>query len=389
MFLRQLEKLNPELINFTFVLHERGDILPDTYVVDLDMIQRNTKLLVQAAKQNDIELFYMTKQLGRNPIIAHAIENSGIPNAVVVDFREAEIFMDNGLHLGNVGHLVQPARKILKRILTYGTKYITMFSLENLDYLNRIAGELNLKQNVLLKVSDRRDNIYPGQVGGFTLDQLNSQLEKMKEMSHVNICGITTFPAILFDENEGDYRPTPNIDTINRAKRIFQMHNFTIREVNLPSATSVRSMSLIKKLGGTQGEPGHALSGTTPMHAYQEMPERPAYCYLSEVSHSYHSHSYVYGGGWYRRGHLKNALIKEKNLADHAHILPMNHSNIDYYLELDRQYEAGVPVLMAPRTQMFVTRSTVAVVKGLHSNERPKLVGLYDGLGKKLLKGEL
>ncbi|MFK5280319.1 YhfX family PLP-dependent enzyme, partial [Lacticaseibacillus paracasei] len=125
MFLKQLEKLNPELIQYAFELHHSGKILPDTYVIDLDMIHQNTTHVVAEAKKNHVELLYMTKQVGRNPVIAQEVVNAGIPEAVVVDFREAETFMENGLALGNVGHLVQPPKHFLTRLLKYGTKYVT------------------------------------------------------------------------------------------------------------------------------------------------------------------------------------------------------------------------------------------------------------------------
>ena len=49
----------------------------------------------------------MTKQFGRNPYVAQKIHDAGIEKAVVVDFKEALIMMEQGLPLGNVGHLVQ------------------------------------------------------------------------------------------------------------------------------------------------------------------------------------------------------------------------------------------------------------------------------------------
>lgn len=61
MFLKQLEKQNPELIRYAFELHNTGRILPDTYVIDLDMIFQNTGHIVAEAKENHVELLYMTK----------------------------------------------------------------------------------------------------------------------------------------------------------------------------------------------------------------------------------------------------------------------------------------------------------------------------------------
>lgn len=386
MFLKELEKQNSELVNFAFKLHETQQILPDTYVIDLDMIHQNTEKIVKEAKKNNVELLYMTKQLGRNPIVAKEIESAGIEKAVVVDFREAEVFMKNGLGLGNVGHLVQTPKSLLKKIVEYGTKYFTMYSLENATDLNEAAKEVGVKQKIILKIQDVKDDIYPGQVGGFTLEELDNQLEDLKQLSNISVVGLTTFPAILFDEKTKSYQPTSNMETAEKAKSIFQKHEIDCSVMSLPSATATKSIKLIKNLGGNEGEPGHSLTGTTPMHAVRELPEKPAYCYVSEISHSYGEHSFIYGGGYYRRGHLKNALIKNGRDLDHAEVLPLDNSSIDYYLELNKKYKSGLPVIMCSRTQMFVTRSTIALVKGLHSGD-PKLVGLYDSQGRKLEEG--
>ncbi|MFD1442009.1 YhfX family PLP-dependent enzyme [Lacticaseibacillus hegangensis] len=386
MFLKKLEERNPELIDFAFKLHEKGQILPDTYVIDLDTIIANTEKLVAAAKDNDVELLYMTKQIGRNPLIAKAIQDAGISNAVVVDFREAETFMNNHLHLGNVGHLVQIPRSLMKKVLSYGTKYVTTYSLENTLALNTAAEEVGIRQKILIKVTGAGDDVYPGQTGGFTLEELAAEVDKIKTLSNIEISGLTTFPAILFDEKSKTYAATANVKTVNKAKAILEEHGITPRVISLPSATAVGSLPLIHKLGGNEAEPGHALTGTTPFHAVENLPEKPAYCYLTEVSHNANGHSFVYGGGYYRRGHLRNAIVKEEGGYQSAEVLPLDLSSIDYYLELNKEFAAGLPVVMASRTQIFVTRSSVAVVSGLHTGE-PKLVGLFDSLGKPLTEG--
>ena len=64
------------------------------------------------------------------------------------------------------------------------------------------------------------------------------------------------------------------------------------------------------KMGGNCGEPGHGLTGTTPLHAAcAEEPEIPAIVYVSEVSHNFQGKAYCYGGGHYRRSHVKQALV--------------------------------------------------------------------------------
>lgn len=49
--------------------------------------------------------------------------------------------------------------------------------------------------------------------------------------------------------------------------------------------------------GATQVEPGHGLTGTTPLHAVADLAEEPAIAYVSEVSHLWNGKAYVFGGG--------------------------------------------------------------------------------------------
>lgn len=385
MFLPSLEKFNPKLIDYAVHLHKIGAILPDTYVIDLEAIKINTKEMAKVAKDNDIELLYMTKQLGRNPVIARAIQESGISSAVVVDFREAETFMHAHLNIGNVGNLVQMPRHLARKILSYGTKYVTVYSMSNLQYINDIAKELGIKQKVILKVIGDKDELYPGQVGGLTLQEFNDNFQKIISLSNITLVGITCFPALLFNPNDKKIEPTANIKTVTDTVEIFKKNNYPLTVLSLPSATCCNSIPLIKKLGGTEGEPGHGLTGTTPLHAVSKQPEIPAYCYVSEISHNFRNHGYFYGGGYYRRGHLYHALVFDDKGRHNSIVDPFDKESIDYYLELDRAYPEGATVITCFRTQMFVTRSTIAIVDGLQSNT-PKLIGLYDSQGKPMPK---
>lgn len=130
MFLDVTMRKNPQLVEAGLRLHQTGQILPDTYVLDLDAIENNTRLLVESATKNQIELFFMTKQFGRNPYVAQKIHEAGIKKVVVVDYKEALVMMKQGLPLGNVGHLVQIPKHLLKKIMDYGTDYITVFQLK-------------------------------------------------------------------------------------------------------------------------------------------------------------------------------------------------------------------------------------------------------------------
>lgn len=384
MFLDLVRRRNPQLIEAAVELHRQGVILPDTYVLDLDIIVRNAKMLLKQAKDNQIELFYMGKQFGRNPLISRKIYEAGIEKAVVVDFKEALTLMEEGLPLGNVGHLVQIPHHLLKRVMTYGSDYLTVYSIEMVEKINRVAEELGIKQRLLMRVITEGDNLYEGQYGGFQLESLPKFTSQISEMSHVEIAGVTSFPCFLFDDTSNQLEFTHNVKTLQQAKRLLQESGLRNLEVNVPSATSCQTLPLIKKIGGTQGEPGHALTGTTPYHAKHNLEELPGFVYLSEVSHHYKNNSCVYGGGYYRRGHLENALvIGKEQTASITKVNPINNESIDYYLELTDHFPIGAAVIMAFRTQIFVTRSDVAVVSGIQTGQM-KLEGIFDSQGHQI-----
>jgi len=153
--------------------------------------------------------------------------------------------------------------------------------------------------------------------------------------------------------------------------------------LNMPSATCSVTIPEIRKLGGHQGEPGHALTGTTPLHAVQDLPEIPALVYVSEISHNLDGHSYFYGGGYYRRGHFENVEVVNGDNVVFDTVLPLKDESIDYYIETKNEHPVGATVIGSFRTQIFVTRSDLAIVSGLQSGN-PHLVGIYDSLGNKV-----
>jgi predicted amino acid racemase len=383
MFLKALQERNQRLIDVSIQLHQAGKILPDTYVIDVDVVAENARKLQKAANENNVELYFMLKQMGRNPYLAHKIIEAGIKKAVVVDFKEAKVMMENGIPIGNIGHLVQVPEVMLQEVLNYGVDHVTVFSIEKLRSINKVAEKLNIHQNVLLRVVDDEDNQYPGQYSGFQLNELEDLVEEFNQLSHVNIAGVTSFPCFLYSDEVGKIIPTENLQTIKQARTILQKHDFNISVMNTPSCSAVSTMPEINRLGGTQGEPGHALTGTTPMHAEIDLPEKPAYAYVSEVSHNYENHAYIYGGGYYRRGHLDNVLFDSDGKRTEGQILPFADSNIDYFLESDIEQPVGATAIMSFRTQIFTTRSDVALVEGLSTN-KPELVGIYDSQGKYL-----
>ncbi|MGL4589613.1 MAG: alanine racemase [Mycoplasmatales bacterium] len=374
MFLKKIITENPKLIKYVQAKHQAGELLPDSYVIDVDTLLVNAQKMLKTAQAQQIKLFFMLKQIGRNPLIAQKLMELGFEGAVVVDYQEAIVMIENQIPIGNVGHLVQVPKSLLKRILLAKPKYFTVYSLEILDEINQLCLELNLKQKILLKVIDlENDLIYDGQIAGFELKKLPKITEKLKKFQAVDICGLTAFPCLLVIDEQ--ISPTKNYQTIIRAQKLLNESGFKITELNLPSATSQSSLELLASLGATQAEPGHGLTGTLPIN--RQTNEQLAYLYLSEISHNVGSKSYCYGGGFYRRGNLKHALIGQEIVEVNS----PDSKSIDYYFEVKGNYNYGESVIMVFRTQMFVTRSQVILVEGLNKNN-PQIIGVYNGLGK-------
>lgn len=385
MFLQTLMERNQPLAKLAINWQQEGVILPDTYLVDLDTITENALQIKQEADRYGIRNFFMLKQLGRNPLIAQTLTELGYEGAVCVDFREALTLIASGVPLGNVGHLVQIPRAALQTILEARPQIVTVYTVEKAREISDVCTRLGLTQKLMLRVIGPNDLLYPGQYGGFALDQLNQAVSQIEALPHVEIGGVCSFPCFLYDETARDILPTPNLETVLTAARLLRASGYQDLMVNTPSATCVRSIPKIAAAGGTHGEPGHGLTGTTPYHAaHSDAPERPAYVYVSEISHTLGDVSYCYGGGHYRRGHLQQALVGTR--WEDAQLVPVTRpddSSIDYHFELQARCPVSAAAIMAFRTQFFVTRSQVAVVRGLASGH-PQLAGLYSSEGERL-----
>ncbi|MDO5329588.1 MAG: alanine racemase [Coriobacteriia bacterium] len=353
MFLKETIDRNPELVTFAQSLG-----LPDTYVIDVDTFVENAKKIKDAAK--DIDCYFMLKQVGRNPYLAKKLMEIDYPGCVAVDFREALTMINNGIHICNVGHLVQIPKALIKTIISARPDFVTCYSLDKINEINDAAKELGITQKILIKVVDDDDILYPGQEAGFKLDELI-----FPKFSNCEITGVTAFPCFL--ENE----PTHNLETLFKAKEMLG-----VEHVNAPSCNCVEVAKSIQGSGITSIEPGHALTGTTPVPNQVEI---PSVVYTTEVSHIYDNKSYIYGGGFYRRGHTKYALVNSEIVNVEEPAL----DSIDYYFKLNKKFSISSPVVMAFRFQIFVTRSQVALVEGLHTGS-PKVIGIYSSLGEKI-----
>ena len=383
MFVKQILERNPNLVQAAFELHRKGQLLPDSYVIDVDTFCANAAAILAEAGQHNFQLYFMLKQLGRNPYLAEKLVEMGYAGAVAVDFKEAQIMMKHQIPLGNVGHLVQIPEAMLEKVIAYGTDVVTVYSKEKAASIEKVAEKLGKRQGILIRVYDKNDMIYSGQTAGICLKELEETVRYIdNNCPHLQIRGVTSFPCYLYQEERRDICPTENLTTVLRAKKMLEDTGHRDLLVNTPSTTCVSTIQKMASFGGNCGEPGHGLTGTTPLHAYQMQTEKPAVVYVSEISHNFMGNAYCYGGGHYRRSHVNHALIgSSMENAEMSNVIPPCDESIDYHFGISRECRIGDTVVMAFRFQIFVTRSDVVLVEGISKGE-PRIIGIYDSLGR-------
>lgn len=380
MFLNVTKRRNPQLIKTGVTFHQSGDIPPNTYIIDVDMLKENTRKLTDIAMESNMRLYYMTKQLGRIPQLARIMEESGIEKAVAVDFNEGKVLADNGMKIGHAGHLVQPGKYQWEEVLKWRPEVVTVFSIARAGQVSKAALKQGIQQSVLLKVVDENNMIHPGQEGGFMLDNLPDVLSQLKTLKGIKIVGVVSFPMLQLAADHKKMEPTPNMETLLKAKVILESAGIEVLQVNGAGATSCVTIPDLAKQGITHGEPGHAMTGTTPLHAYYALPEKPAIIYVTELSHSFRDTYYAIGGGSYARSNVEGALVghaEESILEQRVEAKTFPSGNIDYYLPLKRPHkfsiETGDSVIYAFRTQIFETRANIALVSGIQE-QNPKIM---------------
>ncbi len=381
MFLEKVKKENPELVKVAFSLHQSGELLPDTFIIDVESLLENAKKMLDKANKKGLRLYFMLKQIGRNPYIAKKLIEIGFAGAVVVDFKEAQIMMKHNIPIGNIGHLVQIPTSMIKQVVEYQPEVITVYSLEKATQISNVAKELGLTQKILIRVLGDDDMIYSGQTAGFNIEELKNVAEKIKLLSGVKIAGVTSFPCYIYNEELQEFVSTNNLNTVMKSVEILKSIGIEPEIINTPSGSCCAAFDLMQRDGSNCAEPGHGLTGTTPAHADKFMDEKTCVVYVSEVSHNLDENSYCYGGGYYRRSQVKNALVgKSAEDAKETLVISPDLDSIDYHFGLAENSNIGDTVVMSFRFQIFVTRSDVVLVDGIQSGN-PVIIGKYTSLG--------
>ncbi|MEW2545640.1 alanine racemase [Streptomyces sp. NPDC047002] len=387
MFLDTVLTRNASLVDTAAALHRSGAVPPDTYVLDADAVEANAALLAAEADRLGLTLWFVVKQIGRNPELIRAVSRH-IPEFAAIDPAEARLLHATGARAGNLGHLVQIPPRDLPEMLAWRPEAVTVFDLANARAVSDAAAALGTVQDVLVRLEGAPGSVYPGQEGGVPLDRLDAFAAEAERLSGIRLAGVTAFPCVLCDPATGRPAPTPTFELAVKAKALLAARGHRDVKLSAPSATSMATLPLLAELGATHGEPGHSLTGTTPLHALDpHQPEQPAYVYVTEVAHTLaDGRPALHGGGFYARAGIREALLPRSGAR--LAVQPSPAENIDYYRLLDApalpdEARVGDTAVLAFRTQIFVTRSTVAVVSGLSAGA-PRLTGLYDARGRAL-----
>lgn len=380
MFLHLLKEENKDLINIAKSLWEEGRVEADSYIIDLDTLFENSQKLLDKGREKNIKLYAMTKQIGRNPYIAKKLVEMGYEGIVAVDYREGEELIKKGVKVSHVGHLVQIPSNKLEFFIKNNVEVITCYTIEKIKEVAKIAIKLGKVQKILLRVVGKDDIIYESQEGGFLLEKLGEVIDEIRKIEGVEVEGLTAFPCILYKNSIPEN--TNNLLSLSKGKEVLEEKGIKINQLNAPSATCIETLDILSKFGVTHGEPGHSLSGTMPNYLLGKREEKIAITYLSEVSHYYRDKSYAFGGGRYPRGYINKALVFDGSWNEIDVTSPSGDS-IDYYFTLEEKMPVGSLVLMAFRTQIFVTRSKVVLVEGIKSGN-VNIIGIYDSQGKVL-----
>ncbi|MGH9246663.1 MAG: alanine racemase [Acidimicrobiales bacterium] len=378
MFLDALIRRNRPFVEAAIELHQRGEIPANSFVIDVDAVESNARLFAEAAAAHGLWTLAMTKQVGRNPRFLRAVVDGGIEAFVAVDMADARRIHATGHHVGHVGHLVQVPRSETATAAAIAPDYWTVYSLDKAQEAAEASAAAGREQPLLARIFAEGDIFYPGHEGGFPAEAVARVADDLDQLDGARFAGLTTFPALLFDHQSGEVQTTPNLSTLERAAEALRGHGRGDIEINAPGTTSSEVLPLLAAAGATQVEPGHGLTGTTPLHAVRDLPERPAVLYLSEVSHLHAGRAYAFGGGMYIDAvfppYQVNAVVgsdPEQALADRVPAeLPLPAA-IDYYGMLDpppgHPVATGDTVIFGFRIQAFVTRAFVVPVPGVES----------------------
>jgi predicted amino acid racemase len=387
VFLSNLIEQNPTFAAAVIDLHQAGDLPPDCYVIDIDTMAANSELICGEAHRHGLEVIAMTKQFGRHPAALETLRRTGVDSFVAVDMTCARAIHRAGQPLGHIGHLVQVPTRLAEEAVAMRPQNWTVVSTAKAEQAASAAAAAGTEQALLARIFGASDVVVDSHAGGFNAAELLATADSIDALDGGAFAGVTSYPALIFDRDEHVVIPTPNLATLEHARKELETAGWQDVRVNAPGETSTKVVSTLASAGVTQIEPGHGFTATGAYHAFADLPERPAMVYLSEVSHTDGDTSFCFGGGLYlcvgSVDYTPTAIVGSTFDEAVAHrvdaTLSQQHQEIDFYGRLaapeSGQLNVGDSVVFCFRAQAFYTRSLVAAVAGVHAGT-PTITGI-------------
>ena len=211
MFLDALLRRNPAFVSAAISLQQQGAIPAAAYVLDLDAVERNARLIAREADRLGLEVFAMTKQAGRHPAFIAAVRRGGIEAGVAVDMDCVRALRDSRMRMGHVGHLVQVPRHDAAEAAATAPDNWTVFDETKAAEAAAASRAAGREQALLARLVADGDTFYTGHEGGFGADDVLAVADALDRLEGARFAGITTFPALLYDHDRRAAAPTPNL----------------------------------------------------------------------------------------------------------------------------------------------------------------------------------
>jgi predicted amino acid racemase len=379
MLLERVLEKNPAMVAAAVRLHQDGQIPAGSWLFDLDAIDRNARAQAEEARRLGLHTYLMTKQLGRNPMVAAVALNAGLEKAVAVDIHCARLLHRYRIPVGHIGHLNQIPMHDVRAALEMRPDVVTVYSVEAARRISAVCEETGRTQDLLMQVYAPDDVYFPGQEGGFRVKEFIEAARQIMALPNVRIAGVTSFPVLNYDfSGRRELGFNPNMRTVTEsAARLRDELGMEITQI-APGNTSRATMAMLREGGATHVEPGHGVMGTTPPQIVEpDHVEIPAYVFVTEVSHHYEDAAYgiANGGLWtmlggfmpadWRMGALVGKTPEEALIDYHIPLLPGERAVI------------GDTVVFPTYTQAHMTRAQVVPVSGIQRGE-PRVWGVFD-----------
>lgn len=378
MFLKKTIRKNKALIKYAFELHQNKIIAPNTYLVDLDALLSNAKKTLEIAKSNNIDLLYLSKQFSHIPIIAKELEALGYSGIIVNDYKDLKKYQTEDVKINSIGYFSQVPNIALETVVNADLDFVTVYSLEKIKFLNNLAKTQEKVINIVIRVSDlEKDLIIDNQIGGFLVSELPGLIKAMKNLQHIKIVGITSYPCFVFYWFTKEHVETPNFFTLKKAQAVLKELGIDNLKLFVPTSNLFESNNFIAVIN--PGEKDNSLQGLSKLAKnFNKHQEIPSCAYITEVSHNYNGQAFIYSNKIYFNSNLVSSIAGDKiTNYHHYNIQPFTDNESIYYLKLDKKSKIGNTVILAFDWQMLTNKAHVAIISGIQ-NKNPKLRSIYN-----------